>query len=295
MAFQRTIGREAALAGHGVHSGKAVKLRLLPSDTGRIVFRRTDLGGLEMPLSAAAAESRNNTSVVGTAFRIQTVEHLLAALWAFGVGSLVVELDSDELPIMDGSSLPFAEAVAAAGTRELGDQVDPIVIRTTFAVEEEGASIEFGPWGSGGSGLELSYTIVYAHPAIGEQSREINFDPETFLRQIAPARTFGFLKDVEGLRRQGLAQGASLANTVVLDDSGVLNGPLRFPDEFVRHKLLDLAGDLALIGRPLSGRVAARKAGHRLHLKAVRHLLDQAGFPTGKSPAPSQAPGNRVR
>lgn len=278
MPFQRTIGRDVALAGSGVHSGEDVNLRLLPSETGRIVFRRTDLGGLEMPLSAAAAESRNNTAVVGTAFRVQTVEHLLAVLWAFGVGSLVVELDSDELPIMDGSSLPFAEAIAAAGTRELDEQVDPIVIRTPFTIEEDGASIEFSPAGRGGSGLELSYTIVYAHPAIGEQSREVNFDAESFLRLIAPARTFGFLKDVEGLRLRGLARGASLANTVVLDDSGVVNGPLRFPDEFVRHKLLDLAGDLALIGRPLSGRVMARKAGHRLHLQAVRRLLDHAGL-----------------
>ncbi len=278
MAAQKTIGREMAFAGKGVHSGKDVNLRLLPSESGRIVFRRTDLGGVEMPLSAAAADSRNNTALFGSAFRVQTIEHLLAALWASGVGSLVVALDADELPILDGSALPFAEALAVAGWRELGISADPIVIRAPFSIEEEGASVRFEPAETGDPGLELSYTIVYAHPAIGEQSRAVRLDPETFLVQVAPARTFGFLKDVEGLHRQGLALGASLANTVVLDDSGVLNGPLRFPDEFVRHKLLDLAGDLALLGRPLAGRVTARKAGHRLHLKAVRGLLGRLGL-----------------
>lgn len=273
MTDQRTLGRAVELCGVGVHSGKAVRVRLLPSDSGRIVFRRTDLGGLEMPLLAGTVESRNSTTLVGDAFRVQTVEHLTAVLFAFGLGSLAVELDADELPIMDGSARPFAEAVAAAGTRVLDRGIDPIVVRSPFSVEEGGASVGFEPLGGGDSGLVLSYTIVYEHPAIGEQSREIRLEPETFVREIAPARTFGFLRDVESLRRQGLARGASMDNTVVLDETAVVNGPLRFPDEFVRHKLVDLAGDLALIGRPLLGRVTARKAGHRLHLRAVRRLL----------------------
>jgi UDP-3-O-[3-hydroxymyristoyl] N-acetylglucosamine deacetylase len=278
MAFQRTIGRMTELTGVGVHSGKAVRLRLWPSDGGRIVFRRADLGGLETALSADKAEARNSTALVGGAFRVQTVEHLLASLFAFGVGSLVVELDADELPIMDGSALPFARAVAAAVPRDLEAGVDPIVIRTPFSIEDEGASIAFEPPGGGDPRLGLSYTIVYDHPAIGEQSREVRLDADTFLREIAPARTFGFLKDVDDLHRRGLALGASMDNTVVLDEAAVVSGPLRFPDEFVRHKLLDLAGDLALIGRPLRGRVAARRAGHRLHLRAVRHLLDHPGL-----------------
>jgi UDP-3-O-[3-hydroxymyristoyl] N-acetylglucosamine deacetylase len=163
--------------------------------------------------------------------------------------------------------------VAAAGTRPIGRAADPIVVEAPFSIEEGGASIGFAPPAEGDSGLVLRYTIVYDHPAIGEQSREIRFEPETYLREIAPARTFGFLGDVEALRARGLALGASMDNTVVLDGTAVVSGPLRFPDEFVRHKLLDLSGDLALAGRPLCGRVTARKAGHRLHLLAVRRLL----------------------
>jgi UDP-3-O-[3-hydroxymyristoyl] N-acetylglucosamine deacetylase len=253
-------------------------MRLLPSASGRILFRRTDLGGLEMPLSVRTVESRNSTSLVGDAFRVQTVEHLMAALFAFGLGSLVVEIDADELPILDGSARPFAEAAAAAGARVLDRRIDPVVIPAPFSVEEGGASVGFEPPAGADPGLDLSYTIVYEHPAIGEQSREIRFGQETFVRELAPARTFGFLRDVEGLRRQGLALGASLDNTVVLDETGVVNGPLRFADEFVRHKLVDLAGDLALIGRPVFGRITARKAGHRLHLRAVRSLLDHLGL-----------------
>jgi UDP-3-O-[3-hydroxymyristoyl] N-acetylglucosamine deacetylase len=282
MTFQRTIERAAELSGAGVHSGKAVRMRLLPSDSGSILFRRTDLGGLEMALSSDTVESRNSTTLVGDAFRVRTVEHLMAVLFAFGLGSLVVELDADELPIMDGSAQPFADAVAAAGTRILGRGIEPLVVRTPFSVEEGGASVVFEPPAGGDSGLVLSYTIAYEHPAIGEQSREIRLDPETFAREIAPARTFGFLRDVESLRRQGLALGASMDNTVVLDETAVVNGPLRFPDEFIRHKLVDLAGDLALIGRPLRGRVAARKAGHKLHLRAVRRLLGLEGVRPGE-------------
>ena len=277
MALRRTIERPVALSGVGVHSGKAVRLRLLPSDSGRIVFRRADLGGRELTLSAETVESGNSTTIVGDAFRVRTVEHLTAVLFAFGLGSLVVELDADELPIMDGSARPFAEAVAAAGTRVLGAEVEPLVIGRPFSVEEGDASVGFEPPSGDDPGLVLSYAIAYAHPAIGEQSREIRLEPETFAREIAPARTFGFLRDAESLRRQGLALGAAFENTVVLDEAGIVNGPLRFPDEFVRHKLIDLAGDLALIGRPLLGRVAARKAGHRLHLRAVRRLLGLDG------------------
>jgi UDP-3-O-[3-hydroxymyristoyl] N-acetylglucosamine deacetylase len=278
MERMRTIGRPAALEGVGVHSGAAVRLRLLPSEEGRIVFRRTDLGGLEAPLSADKVESPNSTALVGRTFRVQTIEHLLGALYAFGVGSLTVELDADEIPILDGSARPFAEALAAAGIRGLERPAVPIVVGASFAVEDEEASVEFLPPEDGSDGLTLSYTIVYGHPAIGTQSRTLPLDPETFRREIAPARTFGFLKDVDELRRRGLARGASMDNTVVLDERGIVNGPLRFPDEFVRHKLLDLAGDLALLGRPLRGRVVASRAGHRLHHRAVRALLDRLGF-----------------
>jgi UDP-3-O-[3-hydroxymyristoyl] N-acetylglucosamine deacetylase len=268
-----TIGRRIELSGVGVHSGRAVRLSLVPSGSGGVVFRRIDLGGAEMRLLLESIESRNSTTLVGAAFRVQTVEHLLAALFAFGVGSLVVELDAGEVPIMDGSAAPFAEALAAAGTRPLVETVEPFVIRAPLSVREGGAEVVFEPPDPGDPGLDLSYTIIYDHPAIGIQTRSVRLTSGTFAREIAPARTFGFLKDADALRRQGLALGSSLENTVVLDDDGVVSGPLRFSDEFVRHKLLDLAGDLALAGRPILGRVTARKAGHRLHLAAVKRLL----------------------
>jgi len=294
----RTIVRPAELSGIGVHSGRPVRLALLPSEAGAVVFRRTDLGGAEMPLLAGNVEACFSTSIAAAGFRVRTIEHLLATLSAFGVGSLVVELDAEELPILDGSAAPFAEALTAAGIRPLDRSVDPLVVRAPFSLAEEGAEIACGPPDPDDPGLDLSYAIEYAHPAIGSQSRSIRLTAETFVREIAPARTFGFLKDVEALRRQGLALGSSLENTVVLDDSGVVNGPLRFPDEFVRHKILDLAGDLAVAGLPILGRVAARKAGHRLHLRAVRRLIESIPPPARNGPAygaPSQRAGNRVR
>jgi UDP-3-O-[3-hydroxymyristoyl] N-acetylglucosamine deacetylase len=227
-----------------------------------------------MPVDLGRVESRNSTTLLGPEFKVQTVEHLLAACWALGLDSLVVELDADEIPIMDGSAGPFVEALESAGERSLGRSTPAFEVARAFSLEDRDASILFEPPDPAGAPLELSYTIEYAHPSIGRQSLTLPVDRGVFSREVAPARTFGFLKDVEALHAQGLALGASLANTVVLDAAGIVNPPLRFPDEFVRHKHLDLIGDLALLGRPLRGRVTAARAGHRLHLQAVRHLLD---------------------
>jgi len=273
MIHSKTLRLPVGMEGIGVHSGKPVRLRLLPSASGGIVFRRTDLGGAEMTLGPGRVESRNGTTLCGADFKIQTVEHLLAALWVFGIDTLVIELDAGEVPIMDGSAAPFARAMEAAGAVDLPVPRVALRIVRGFSLEDRGAMIAFAPPAPGG-GLEIDYTIEYAHPAIGVRSLALPLRWEVFSREIAPARTFGFLKDVEGLRAQGLALGASFENTVVLDDVGIVGSPLRFPDEFIRHKHLDLAGDLALLGRPLRGRVTARKAGHRLHLAAVQHLLD---------------------
>jgi UDP-3-O-[3-hydroxymyristoyl] N-acetylglucosamine deacetylase len=278
-----TVSGPLSFEGVGVHSGKLVHLRLLPSPSGRIVFRRTDLGGLEMPLELDRVESRNSTTLVGDRFSVRTVEHLLAALWARGIDSLVIELDAEEVPIMDGSAAPFVRALQASGFNELPFSRAAHRVVHPFSLEDRGASIAFAPLGEDGS-LEIAYMIEYDHPAIGVMAKSGPLTWEIFAREIAPARTFGFLKDFEGLKAQGLALGASFENTVVLDENGVVSGPLRFPDEFVRHKLLDLVGDLALLGRPLSGRVAAVKAGHRLHLQAVRYFLDHPEF-AAESPA----------
>ena len=277
MIRQRTIRKEVRLAGSGVHSGRPVRLTLLPSDGGKIVFRRKDLGGRETAIDPRRVESENSTTIVGRDFKVRTVEHLMATLFAFGVGSVIVELDADEIPILDGSAAPFVDALQKAGSVVLSEPVPTLVVRRGFAVEAGGASVVVEPV-RGGKELELAYTIEYAHPAIGRQSCGFRLTRKTFASGIAPARTFGFLKDVEALHSRGLALGASMENTVALDAERIVNGPLRFPDEFVRHKLLDLTGDLALLGRPVAGRFTAHKAGHRLHLQAARFLLDHPAF-----------------
>jgi len=273
MGFSKTVAGSVSFEGVGVHSGRPVHLRLVPADKPGVVFRRTDLENAEMPLAADKVESHNSTSLIGERFKVQTVEHLLAALWVPGIDSVVIELDADEVPILDGSAEPFARAIQTAGITVLRFPQPFLRLIHPFRMEDgKGASLSFFPVGSG-EDSDLSYEIAYEHPAIGTQSLRRPLRWDVFIREIAPARTFGFFKDVEDYHARGLALGASLENTVVLDEAGVMNGPLRFPDEFVRHKLLDLAGDLALLGRPFRGRVSGVKAGHRLHLEAVRHLL----------------------
>jgi len=268
-----TIRTPVEISGAGVHSGRPVRLRLEPSTSGEIVFRRSDLGGAELRLHPDRIESRNSTTLVGERFKVQTVEHLLAALYAFGIGSVVVVLDADEVPIMDGSARPFVQALERQGTAALETERPVLRISRTAIIEERDAWIRFDP--HDGDGLVLEYAIVYSHPAIGRQRLSLPWSSAVFAADIAPARTFGFLKDVEFYHRQGLALGASVENTIVLDETTIVNPPLRFPDEFVRHKLLDLAGDLSLLGGDLVGRVTAFKAGHRLHLKAVQTFLSR--------------------
>jgi len=277
MAAKKTIQKEVSLSGVGIHSGKTVRLVLKPSDSGDMAFLRADLGRLETRFDPRTLEARNNTTFLGEKFRVRTIEHLMATLFAFGINSLIIELDSDEIPIMDGSARPFALAIKKAGVRRLALPVHPLKILKPVILEEDAASISASPAPSG-RGVELSYSIAYSHPAIGRQSLSLRLSAQSFIREIAPARTFGFLKDVEMLRSQGLALGGSFENAVVLDGEKVLNGPLRFPDEFVRHKLLDLAGDLSLLGRPLIGRFEAHKAGHWLHVKLVQFLLDHPEY-----------------
>jgi UDP-3-O-[3-hydroxymyristoyl] N-acetylglucosamine deacetylase len=178
---------------------------------------------------------------------------------------------------LDGSAAPFVQALQASGFHELPFSRAAFRIVHPFLLEDRGASIAFAPPGEEGC-LEIAHSIEYDHPAIGVMAKSGPLTWEIFAREIAPARTFGFMKDFEGLKAQGLALGASFENTVVLDENGVVSGPLRYPDEFVRHKLLDLVGDLSLLGRPLSGRVTAVKTGHRLHLQAVRYFLDHPEF-----------------
>ena len=270
MPPKTTLAKTLTFSGPGIHSGRTANLSLAPSQAGDIVFRRLDLGGAEVRLDPRTAATANASNLVSGSTRVETVEHLLAALAGRGVDSVLVELDGGEVPILDGSAAPFAQAIADAGLVALAEPRRTIVLVKPFALEERDAALEASP----SAAFSVVYTISFDHPAIGTQTLEVRPDPDVFLREIAPARTFGFLRDLPDLRRRGLARGGSFANALVLDETSVLNGPLRFPDEFVRHKVLDLLGDLFLLGVPVRGRFQARRAGHGLHLRAVRYILD---------------------
>ncbi|MDH4257563.1 MAG: UDP-3-O-acyl-N-acetylglucosamine deacetylase, partial [Candidatus Aminicenantes bacterium] len=224
---------------------------------------------VEVTLDPGIVKTKNSTYLESKGCRVQTLEHLLAVLYIFGIDSLIVELDGEEIPIMDGSASPFVQAVQDSGLQPLPEQKKIVKIIKPFRLEEEGASVSFGP----DAAFRITYCIEYDHPLIQRQELTLDVNKESFVTEIAPSRTFGFLKDVPALRAQDLALGGSLENAVVLDDKGSISGPLRFPDECVRHKILDLIGDLSLLGSPVIGHFSAHRAGHRLHLKAVRFLL----------------------
>jgi len=251
-----------------------VDLLLRPSSLGGIIFRRTDLDNLELTLDPKKIETKSSTYLVSEECKIQTLEHLLAVLYMFGIDSLIIEINGDEIPIMDGSASPFAQAILNAGVMSLPDGKKSIKIIKPSSLGENDAVFSF----SQDSDFKITYSIEYDHPAIQKQELSLSLNLENFIKEIAPARTFGFLKDVPALRAQGLAIGGSLDNAVVLDDKTVISGPLRYPDEFVRHKILDLIGDLSLMGSPLIGHFKAQRAGHGLHLKAIRFLLNNPEF-----------------
>ncbi|MDD8014443.1 MAG: UDP-3-O-acyl-N-acetylglucosamine deacetylase [Acidobacteriota bacterium] len=269
MTRKQTLAKEVRFSGVGIHSGKSVNLSLLPSLAGEIVFRRRDLNGLEISLDPENKGAENCSYLASAEGRIQTVEHLLAALSACGVDSLVAEVDGPEIPILDGSALPFVTAIRAAGRAALPHEKKILRVIKPFRLEDKDASIAVEP----APEFRVSYGIEFDHPAIGRQEIDIRVTEDSFVREIAPARTFGFLRDVPELRRRGLALGGSLDNALVLDDEKVMNGPLRFPDEYVRHKVGDFIGDLYFLGCPVLGRFRAHKAGHRLHLETVDFLL----------------------
>ena len=269
-----TIQKEIHLSGVGIHSGTNVDLILKPSSSGQILFRRTDLDNLEFSLDSKKIETLSSTSLAGKDYKIQTIEHLMAALYAFGIDSAVIELNGNEIPIMDGSASPFVQAILKAGIKLLPEKKKVIKILKPFIIKEKEASVSFYP----DSDFKITYCIEYDHPVIQKQELSLSINLKNFVTEIAPARTFGFLKDVPALRAQGLALGGSLENAIVLDEKDVISGPLRYPDEFVRHKILDLIGDLCLLGSPILGHFKVLKAGHALHLKAINFILDSPEF-----------------
>jgi UDP-3-O-[3-hydroxymyristoyl] N-acetylglucosamine deacetylase len=275
LTYQRTLKKVATCTGIGLHSGQPVTLRVLPAPAEHgIVFRRQDDGGrLVRARAENVQQTRFATTLSENGTSVATTEHVLSALNALGIDNALLELDGAEVPILDGSAAPFLLMLHEAGVQELAAPRRLLVIEEPVSVAENGAVIRVEP----ASGFEVVYAIDFAHPVIAAQRFESGLDLRTYIEEIAPARTFCFLKDVEGMRRIGLALGGSLDNAVVVGDHGVLNEALRYPDEFVRHKVLDLIGDLSLLGLGLVGRVVAERAGHRLHTRLVREILSRPG------------------
>jgi len=271
MPYQLTIQRPVEIDGVGLHTAVRSHVRLVPApaDTG-IVFRRVDLDGFQIEAHVRnVARVSYATSLMKQGVLLSTVEHVLAALYSCGVDNVYVELDALELPILDGSSQPYIDLLAQAGTRTLRRRRR--YIRVTKPLEFSDGDRRIGIYPC--EEFRVHCFVDYDHPSVGPQEVEMVVDRESFSHELAPARTFGFMKDFAGLQAMGLIRGGSVENAIVLDNDSILNGPLRFPDEFGRHKALDLIGDLALVGRPLKARIVAHKAGHALHTQLVTRLL----------------------
>src|SRR6187455_333473 len=273
MVAQRTLRRTVTCAGIGLHSGHKVTLSLkpAPADYG-IRFQRADLGGLEIPahVSHLGASQQLQTGLVADKGSVETVEHLLAALRSLGVDNVSVELNHPEVPIMDGSSAPWVYLIQDAGVKELSAPRKVIQIQRPVQVQQGDKRIAVFP----ADRFKISYTISFDHPLLRHQQKTLDIDEQVFVDEIAPARTFGFLKEVEMLRQRGLALGGSLENAIVLGETGVLN-PLRFDDEFVRHKILDVVGDLSLVGHHIQGHLVVHRGGHALHTAFADEVLKQ--------------------
>lgn len=274
MFLQRTIRQRAVVEGIGLHTGKPAKLTFCPAPEGTgVYFVRRDMPG--SPAISTQAERVTATTMAttlgGDAFSVSTVEHCLSALAALRIDNLFIELDGPEIPIVDGSAAPFLEAILAAG---LADQNEPrryayITGPIFMGDAEKHAYVQ--PY----NGLRITCTIDFPHPMIGHQTMDLDITESSFAREVARARTFGFMKDVEMLRSKGLALGGSLDNAVVLDNEKVLNPEgLRWENEFVRHKVLDALGDLVTLGMPLMGHVVLHRAGHDLMNRLVRKILE---------------------
>jgi UDP-3-O-[3-hydroxymyristoyl] N-acetylglucosamine deacetylase len=258
-------------AGIGLHSGNKVTLTLRPAPPGfGIRFRRTDLDGIEIPATIDhLAQIRYATTLARDHGSVETVEHLLAALVSVGIDNAVVELNYPEVPIMDGSAAPFIYLIHEAGVKRQQAPRRYLKVIRPIALSRGETRIALFP----SDHFKVTYSISYDHPLLRHQSRTIRITEEAFVEEIAPARTFTFLKEVEMLRQNGLALGGSLDNAVVIGETGVLNA-LRFEDEFVRHKILDAIGDLALVGHPVIGHLVAHRAGHALHTAFAAKILE---------------------
>jgi len=266
----QTLAHPVTLSGNGLHGDRPCTVVLRPAEhASGIVFHHLP-SGVEIP---ALAEFVGDCSLATTlnrdGIRLQTVEHLLSALMGLEIDHLTVELTGEELPILDGSAGPWVRAIEEAGIREMALWSRPMRILKPVEVRSGDKWMRVSPH----AGLRVAYTIDFDHPAIGRQSRELTLTPEKYIRELGIARTFCMERDIEFMRSRGLAKGGSLENAVVFAPDGPLNDSLRFEDEAVRHKILDLLGDLKLLGAPLQGFVEAHRAGHALHVDLARAIL----------------------
>lgn len=270
MSFEQTIRTAVECQGVGLHSGAPVTLRILPAPAGTgIVFRRVDLDGYEIEaIGRNVAKVSYATSLQKKGVLISTTEHLLSAFIGIGLDNAIVELDNLELPILDGSAKPFVDMVLQAGLKQQRKKRSYLKIIREIEVREGNKFIAAYP----ADGYSVAYKINFA-PPIGQQSFEVDLSRHLYRQELAAARTFGFLHEEQAMRNMGLIRGASEENVIVVTHDGVKNGPLRFPDEFVRHKILDLIGDLALLGKQIVGRIVADRAGHAMHTALVSRLL----------------------
>lgn len=273
MHLQKTLKHPVTVKGIGLHSGEPCFLHFAPAPPGfGIHFVRTDLPGRPtLQVSSTNVQATSYATTLGGAlFSVATVEHCLSALSALRIDNLFIELDGPEIPITDGSAKHFVEALRRSGLVEQDQVRKYCFIRQNISIQDGDKWAKLSPY----MGLRLSVTIDFPHVKIGRQSLDMDINEETFVREIASARTFGFLKDVEMLHKQGLALGGSLQNAIVLSDDDILNPEgLRYENEFVRHKMLDALGDLVILGMPLMGHLELHKAGHDLMNQLVKALL----------------------
>lgn len=273
--YQNTLGKEVHFDGVGLHSGAKISVRLKPArPNSGIFFRRMDIPG--HPMIAAryqhVVDTRLATTIGNNGILVSTIEHLMAAFWGSGVDNALVELDGSEIPILDGSAAPYLGVLREAGLEMQAAPRNYLRVQRTVLVREGDAYIKASP----GNRFSVNYRIDFPHPLVGKQEYVYEYNRASFGREIARARTFGFLKDVEKLQSLGLARGGSLDNALVFDDYRVLNQEgFRYSNECVRHKILDLVGDLTLAGMPLTGHFEVYKAGHSLHNRFLRELLNR--------------------
>lgn len=271
---QRTLMNEVGCTGIGLHTGEKVKINLRPAPANSgIKFVRTDLKGHpEVDVRFDNVFDTTLATTIGTnGCKVSTIEHLMSAFFGLGIDNAVVELDGPEVPIMDGSAAPFVYLIKSGDIREQESPKQFIIIKKPFKVDDGNRSVCIYP----SKELKITYMIDFQHPLLRNQEYELTFSGRDFIREISTARTFGFMKDVETLKKNGLARGGSLDNAVVIDDFRIINEDgLRFDDEFVRHKILDFIGDISIVGSPIIGHFVVKKSGHFLNQHMLKKLME---------------------